>query len=176
MRLYTVFVFHFHSFTFLNICIRASQNGFPGTKPHTWHSAYANKENLLTTAAEQAVVSGTNLVVPPRVACRAYKYRKCIENTTQHFRNDDVTLHVRTRRSCNLTKFETASATQYLRAHGDPYSCHDRMTNTFLSFMVGKLECIPKLLYENIPRGRGKNSVVRPRRRETSTHEDWTSH
>lgn len=94
MRLYTVFVFHFLSVTFLNIRIRASQNGFPGTKPHIWHSAYANKENLLTTAAEQAVVSRTNLVVPPRVACRPYKYRKCTENTTQHFRNDDVTLHV----------------------------------------------------------------------------------
>jgi hypothetical protein len=30
------------------------------------------------------------------------------------------------------------------------------MTNTFLSFMAGKVERIPKLLYENIPTGKEK--------------------
>ena len=34
VKLYTVFAFHLLSFTFLNICICKSQNGFPETKPH----------------------------------------------------------------------------------------------------------------------------------------------
>jgi hypothetical protein len=64
----------------------------------------------------------------------------------------------------------TASATQYLRAHGDPYSCHDRLTNTFLSFIAGKLERIPKLLYKNIPTGRGAKSSVYSTKKKTDQH------